>query len=162
MRIAVISDTHGDLTGVVALREQIGPVDALLHAGDHFADAPRVAQALGLPQAACHAVVGNCDWGAPGPKEAVLELGGVRIFLVHGHNHGVKAGLLRITYAAAEAGARVAVFGHSHVPVLQEASGILLLNPGSPTQPRWQGPPSVAVLTISEQKVAAEHIWWKR
>lgn len=163
MRIALISDTHGDLSGIPAIQAELGTVDALLHAGDHFADAPRIARLLNLPPEACHAVLGNCDAGSPGPEQLQLELGGVRILLVHGHRHGVKNGLLRITYAGAEAGARVVVFGHSHVPVIQEAGNLLLVNPGSLTQPRWDGPPSAALLTINEdQQVRVEHFWRNR
>lgn len=158
MRVAVFSDTHGKLTGLAHVRELLGPVDLLLHAGDHFADAPKVAVGLGLTAAQVQAVIGNCDLGQRGPEDTVLNLGGVRILLTHGHRYDVKHTLQRVFYRAEEAGARVAIFGHSHVPVNVNERGVLLFNPGSYSEPRTAGPPTCGLLTIEEQKVRVEHI----
>jgi putative phosphoesterase len=46
--------------------------------------------------------------------------------------------------------ARVVVFGHSHIPLVEETEGLLLLNPGSATDRRQQPTCTVAILTISE------------
>ncbi len=42
--------------------------------------------------------------------------------------------------------ARVVVFGHSHIPFLEDENGLLLLNPGSPTDKRRQPERSFALL----------------
>jgi predicted phosphodiesterase len=52
--------------------------------------------------------------------------------------------------------ARVAVFGHSHVPVVEDDGGLLLLNPGSPTDRRRMPTFTLAVLTLEGGHAAAE------
>ena len=60
-----------------------------------------------------------------------LELDGVRIFVTHGHLYGVKRDLTALAGAAKDAGARLALFGHTHIQHLEERGGITLLNPGT-------------------------------
>lgn len=158
MRVAVFSDTHGHLAGLAEMRRRLGAVDLLLHAGDHFSDAPQVAAALGLHPAQVRAVLGNCDYGSHGPEEALFVLAGVRILLNHGHRLDVKRSLQRIFYRAQELQAQVAVFGHSHVPVNLSDNGILLFNPGSFSEPRVPGPGTCGLLIIEGETVRAEHI----
>jgi putative phosphoesterase len=149
IRVAVISDTHGSFRHLPAAVQALGQVDWLLHAGDHLRDAPRVAAALGVPAERVRAVVGNCCYPETEPAEVVAEIGGVKFLLVHGHKHGVKTGVERMHWAAQEAGARVAVFGHSHVPVNVDWGGVLLFNPGSLSQPRLPGdPPTCGLIEI--------------
>ena len=46
MRIAVFSDTHGNLSRLPAAQARLGRVDAVIHLGDHCRDAERIARAL--------------------------------------------------------------------------------------------------------------------
>jgi predicted phosphodiesterase len=55
-------------------------------------------------------------------------------------------------------GARVVVFGHSHIPYLDDALGLLLLNPGSATDRRRQSACTIARLTIEDGEPRAEII----
>ena len=52
--------------------------------------------------------------------------------------------------------ARVVVFGHSHVPFLEDESDLLLLNPGSPTDKRRQQYHTFAQLRAEDGIVRAE------
>jgi len=159
IRIAVISDTHGDFRNVGRVRARLGHVDWLLHAGDHFQDAPRVAVNLGVDPARVRAVAGNCDYPVREPSQQMLELDGVKILLTHGHHDGVKHGFQRIYLRAVEAGARVVIFGHSHVALNDDDGRVLLLNPGSLTSPHVStDSPSCALLEISEGNVTAKLI----
>lgn len=154
IRIAVVSDSHGDFRHVGRLRTAIGKVNWLLHAGDHIYDAPRIANSLGIDPSRVRAVAGNCDMPARGPVHQVVELDGVRILLTHGHPYGVKETHQRILYKGAEEGASVVIFGHSHVPLMVEERGILLFNPGSLSLPRIPGdPPTAGILEIDKGKV---------
>lgn len=160
LRVGVVSDSHRRFGLVASMRAQCGRLDWLLHAGDHLTDAPRIAAALGVDADRVRAVAGNCDFPATEPAELLLELGGVKVLMVHGHQHGVKAGPQRLFYRAREVGARVAVFGHSHIPFLEDVDGVLLLNPGSLSMPRRpQDPPSCAVLEIADGAVRAYHVF---
>jgi len=160
LRVGVVSDSHRRFGLVPSMRDQCGRLDWLLHAGDHLTDAPRIAATLGVDPDRVRGVVGNCDFPATEPAELLLELGGVKVLLVHGHQHGVKSGPQRLLYRAQEVGARVAIFGHSHIPFLEDVNGVLLLNPGSLSMPRRpQDPPSCAVLEIADGAVQARHIY---
>jgi putative phosphoesterase len=64
------------------------------------------------------AVCGNCDFFGISdlPDRRVEEIGGYRFFLTHGHRYGVKYSLEAAMLAAADAGADVLLYGHTHIP----------------------------------------------
>lgn len=129
-RILVFSDTHH---GVTMCRQIINtiPCDLIIHAGDLVVDARWIEREF--PDKEIIYVHGNCDMPADAPGEAIAEIGGVRIFIVHGHRHGVKFehDYNTLIQAAKTAGCRVAVFGHTHCSYCEDRDGVLLLNPGS-------------------------------
>jgi len=143
VRIGVLSDTHRDLNLARTALEQMGEIDLLLHAGDHYNDALVLAEEFGL---VTKAVIGNCDHSLSKPKEEILELEGYKILLTHGHRYGVKFGLQRLYFRGLEVGANIIVFGHTHMPVHVVEDNIHLLNPGSPTLPRDSSKPSYALI----------------
>ena len=55
-------------------------------------------------------------------------------------------------------GCRVVVFGHTHIPVCEDRNGLLLLNPGSPTERRRGPVHSFAELEVADGAVAAARI----
>lgn len=161
VRIGVVSDSHRGFYHVAEMLAQAGKLDWLLHAGDHLQDAARIAADLGLAPEQVRAVVGNCDYPRTEPGEVLLEVEQVRIYMTHGHLHGVKSNLQRLHYRAQELGARVAIFGHSHVAVVTDVGGVMLLNPGSLSQPRrWEDRPSWALLEVDGHQVTARHFFF--
>ena len=153
IRLGVLSDTHGSAAAIRRAVEFVGKVDAWLHAGDVLTDAAYLAEYTGVP---VHSVAGNCDWGGV-PKELVLEFEGCRILLLHGHRYGVKYDLYRLSLHAEELDCRAVIFGHTHQSLLDKAGNLLILNPGSPAQPRFCKP-SCAVLNVENGKVSADII----
>ena len=147
MKILVFSDSHGCLQYMeqAVIAEQ---PDHIVHLGDRQRDA----EALGeqFPLLPLLSVPGNCDLCPRGPAVVVTELAGVRLLVTHGHVHGVKAGLLRLSCAALEAAAAVALFGHTHSPLCTEYRGVRLFNPGACGGAR----PSYGVLEISNGSVS--------
>lgn len=85
------------------------------------------------------AVAGNCDkaLSTQAPASLVLDIDNVRIFLCHGHKHGVKFGTARLIKNAAAEGADIALFGHTHkayekyIPDAKGGRPIRLFNPGA-------------------------------
>ena len=162
MRIGVLSDTH--MPGrAKKLPEQLlrdfAQVDHIVHAGDW--NTLDVYEQLRL-LAPVDGVAGNTD-GSDIVKrfgyKKVLQLGAVRIGLTHGDRG---AGLTEDNALNMFFGEQVdcVVFGHSHIPLLAEKRGVLLFNPGSPTDKRWQERHSYGMLEISEAgKVTARHIY---
>ena len=129
MKLLILSDSHGEQEFMQLAVRRERP-DAVIHLGDHCADADRLAEEFcGLPVLS---VRGNCDlWGPPRAETLLRTFEGVRIFGTHGHRYGVKQGLLRFSLAAQEQKAQVALFGHTHIPYCRQEGGLWLLNPGA-------------------------------
>jgi len=137
MKIAVFSDSHGSIAPMArALRQN--DVDLVVHLGDHDADAELLHRQF--PDIPLYSVRGNCDSGSDTPETLLVPLGPVRALLTHGHRHAVNRGLDTLAYAAEEAGAQLALFGHTHRAFWGELGGVRLLNPGSAgrgARPSW-------------------------
>ena len=150
----VIADTHLPRRAS-ALPEGLIPhlerADLILHAGD-LMDSTLLDELAAY--APVRAVRGNLD-----PPEAKLpetlqfEFGGVRIAMTH--DSGRKRGR-RNRMRQRFPGARVVVFGHSHIPWLEDEEGLLMLNPGSPTDRRRQPEHTFALLWAENAEVRAE------
>lgn len=159
VRVAVVSDTHGNLSNLPKVRAKLGQVDWLIHAGDFLRDAQPLARELGVAPARVRAVIGNCDHHLVEPLEEIFAIEGVRFLLVHGHYYGVKQSPDRVYYKAREAGVRVAIFGHSHIPAYSDEDGLLLFNPGSLSMPRIpRMPPTCGVIEVRDGVVLSARI----
>ncbi len=149
-RIAVVSDSHGSTENIRFFLPRLGQIDALWHLGDHAEDAEALAARLNCGFVA---VRGNCDPFSPAPLTYTVEWHGRRFLLLHGHT---VSGRLHLLYAAKEANADAVLFGHSHVPSVETAEGVMLLNPGSLSIPRTVKGPSIAVIDLTENTFSAE------
>ena len=101
------------------------------------------------PDMPIYAVRGNCDFNTNLNNILLLRIDGVTIYMTHGHLSYVKYEYRFETLAsqALDAGADIAVFGHTHEQHLSEFNGITLLNPGSAGRGYY---PSYAVLYIEK------------
>jgi uncharacterized protein len=139
MLIAVISDTHlprGARRLPDACVARIAAADLLLHAGDFSTlDVLRELEAIGPPVVGVHGNVDSADVRRLLPEERVVEADGARIAMVH--DAGARKGRLERMRRRFGDRADVVVFGHSHLPLHEEApDGFQILNPGSPTERR--------------------------
>ena len=96
--------------------------------GDNYRDGEALADAY--PDVPMELVRGNCDWDTA-PDELIVEAGGVKFLLTHGHRYHVKAGTGELARAAREKGVDVACFGHTHRGLDMPGRGVWLFNPGS-------------------------------
>ena len=107
--------------------------DALVHLGDYYEDAQVLAEEN--PQLPLHQVVGNCDrFRCPPDTPQVLcyPVGGVRLFMTHGHLQSVKIRLDSLLFQARQKQAYAVLYGHTHIPDChREPDGLWVLNPGS-------------------------------
>ncbi len=150
IKIGVLSDTHlldspEALDFLAALADDhFSDVDMVIHAGDVVA--PAVLNVFG--NLSVHAVRGNMDPAVPGiPMRKIVGVGGFRIGIMHGW--GPPKGLeKRLLEEFSHDRIDCLVFGHSHKPVCVRRNGILLFNPGSPTDRRSMAYHSVGVLEI--------------
>src|SRR5215217_6349422 len=139
MLIAVISDTHlprGARRLPDACVERIAASDLLLHAGDFSTlNVLRDLEAIGPPVVGVHGNVDSAELRRLLPAERVVDAEGARIAMVH--DAGPRARRLERTRARFGERADVVVFGHSHMPLHEEADdGFQIFNPGSPTERR--------------------------
>lgn len=103
-----------------------------------------------------HSVRGNCDFDARVPAERVVTIEGARILLCHGHQYAVQYDRSRLFYRAEELGCALALYGHTHVSLVEASGAVLAVNPGSPSQPREGRAPSIALLRIEAGEVFPE------
>lgn len=129
MKIAVMSDTHGNVQLAVKALKRNGKVDRLFHLGDHYRDAVEIGVGTRLH---VDAVSGNTDLDSEpwAEREKILELDGVRIFITHGDIYKVKQGIDRLVEKAIEEEVQAVLFGHTHIAMKQRIGNILFLNPG--------------------------------
>lgn len=129
MKAAVFSDTHTNIALCLEAVRRCRP-DAIIHLGDHERDAVAIAQQF--PDIPMYNVCGNCDLAPISPVSQVIQLGPVRAFITHGHLYNVDYDRIdSLVYAAQEQGCKLAMFGHTHRTLYQEAGGVTVLNPGT-------------------------------
>ncbi len=152
MRIGVVSDSHKDIDALIYAVKEMGHIELLLHAGDMYSDADKLAASL--KDIKLLAVTGNCDF-VHEPEEQVITIGGIKILLTHGHRLGVKWGLQRLAYTAEEKGVKAVIFGHTHIPYNHYWHDILLFNPGSVSQPRGNSLSSYGIIQVEGGNIDA-------
>jgi len=152
MKIAVLSDTHIPYAAS-QLPEKVCEVleqsDAIIHAGDYAAES--VIDTL-QSFADFYGVRGNMDSIAIHnrvPAELIINLGGFAIGVMHGE--GKPDGLEeRVLASFKNKKLDAIVYGHSHQAKNEMRNGILLFNPGSPTDSRFAAFHSMGILTIED------------
>ncbi|MGE0767583.1 MAG: metallophosphoesterase [Hyphomicrobiaceae bacterium] len=166
MKVAIVSDIHADARALRRAFDDMPSVDRVLCAGDACSDfrfCPETVDLLREAKAQC--ILGNHEnmlfgGGNPGylakcriqfaadalaflsdaPESLDLEWAGVRIHMIHatpwspfsGYIHPGSPQLPRFAKLPYD----VVILGHTHVPMVERAGDVTVLNPGSPSQPR--------------------------
>jgi hypothetical protein len=142
-RVGLVSDTHGWLRP--ELFRALEGVDRVIHAGDvedpaHLVDLETIA-----PVTAVAGNVDGADVRSMAPEQAELEVAGVRVAVIHGHQ--VHPDYRRLVARFPDA--RVIVHGHTHVPRCLSVGDVLIVNPGAAGRSQKGHAPSLAILEIS-------------
>lgn len=130
MKILVFSDSHSSFSFMRRCIEAVRP-DAMIHLGDYYSDGQTMAEEY--PQIPIYQVPGNCDAHRgyiPDPETQLISIHGLRIYMTHGHRHGVKMSLYKLLADARAANVQAVLFGHTHVAVCRQEDGLWVLNPG--------------------------------
>ena len=136
--IGLVSDTHG-LLRPEALRALAGS-ELIIHAGD--VGKPEILDDL-RAIAPVFAVRGNIDrgdWASQLPMTAVVEAGGVRVYVLHD--------IQELNLDPTASGFGIVVSGHSHKASREERAGVLYVNPGSAGPRRFRLPITLARLDV--------------
>ena len=147
--MGVISDTHGFLPP--AAMEVFKDADLIIHAGD--IGKPEIIESL-QAVAPVEAVKGNMDmdvWAHKLPEKKLIKLGSVLLYIIHD--------VYKINVKPSKAEISAVVHGHTHMAsTIEDHHGVLFLNPGSATHPRFNSSTSVALLHIKGKSLTAQLI----
>jgi len=153
MKILVFSDSHGNTNLMHQVIDKT-KCDMIIHLGDCYDDYLELKDCYDIPMAG---VVGNVDFASDGPSHEVINVCDYKIFITHGHRYRVKHHLLHLDEKAKELKVDIALFGHTHMPMIEEGHH-LLMNPGSISRPREIGP-SYGIIHLDPSQVKAEIIY---
>lgn len=134
-RVLIVSDSHGRNENIQKALEKAGKIDLMIHLGDVGREYLQVERMAGVPT---YMVAGNNDYGGFLRDMCVIYIGSHKVLLTHGHRQGVHFSVDRLRYLALENECDIAMYGHTHVPFLDEGD-VTILNPGSISLPRQMG-----------------------
>lgn len=148
-RALIFSDSHGRLDKLLDVLSQHPDADAIFHLGDIASDADRLRRSFPGP---VYIVRGNCDYAPELPENLVFDYAGKKVAMSHGHRYLYQGTLDLLKYWGREQRADIVMFGHTHVPCLEQNSNMVLLNPGSISKPRQ----STKIPTYTVMEITAD------
>jgi putative phosphoesterase len=168
MKIGIISDIHASPQALRRTLEDMPSVDTVLCAGDVISDYRFCAETVDLLQRAqVHCIQGNhetsffggrnpeylrrcqrefapelLDFLRLAPLSLELESAGAKVLMVHAspwepfdeYIYAQSPQLARFAQLPYD----IVIVGHTHVPMVHQADGVTVINPGSCSQPRDQ------------------------
>ena len=149
MKIAVLSDSHGNVNAIKGVLPQLEKCDLVVHLGDHFYDMDDFSSKLGNK---LYTVYGNCDGGG---EDLILDKENIKILVCHGDKYRVKAGLTRLYLRALEIGAKLVLYGHTHIANVTLENGITFINPGALA---YMGKKSYCLIELNDGVIDAQII----
>lgn len=127
MEYIVLSDTHGEIELIKKVLEIHKDIKNIIFLGDVLSDV----SFLNFSNYNLVCVKGNCDFFVNMETEKVLKFKKITLLLTHGHNFLVKSGTNKLKNYAAQIGANVVLYGHTHKQEYKIEDGITLINVGS-------------------------------
>ena len=143
----IVSDSHRNRAALNRLDAVFAECDCIIHLGDTSSDGSMIRSDFA---GKTYLLNGNCDVPRLGEDTLTLEIAGVKIFACHGDRLGVKRGTAELARRAAEGGADIALFGHTHRAVEEQKDGVTLFNPG--TLSRYAAFKSYLYLAVYDKK----------
>ncbi len=146
MKILVLSDSHGNYRALSKVMTDIH-ADLYIHLGDGERELDRLC--IAYPDKQVYHIAGNCDFASLSPDELLISPDDKNvIYAVHGHLHGVKYSLESLKKTAAQKGANIILYGHTHCRYNKYENGVYIMNPGSLSLPRDGQSPSFGVIEL--------------
>ena len=147
-KILIIGDTHRQDIITRSVIEDEQPFDLLLHTGDAEGSESFIES---IAEAPCRFVSGNCDYTSY-PIEEELRIGPYRALLTHGHTLRLKSSPEAVASDLKAKGYDILIHGHTHIPVAEYKSGLLVLSPGSLAYPRQEGRRRTYLVLLADEK----------
>ncbi len=163
MQFVVLSDTHIPHRAKELPDEvwsYIEGSDGVIHAGDFSSYDFYLELCAHAGRENVYAVRGNMDdedLYHELPETLVIEKEGIKIGVYHGI--GAPFDIEKRVYKKFEnESLDLIVFGHSHIPLRKEINGVILFNPGSPTDKVFARTNSIGILDIKEGNFEIKHV----
>jgi putative phosphoesterase len=153
MKLAILSDTHGNYPLAVKALESVDSLDYIIHLGDTSDDAEIIELALGRE---IIKLSGNCDSAKKYPQLVITTIAGKKFLISHGDQFMVKTGLKLIQMRAKQEEADVVLYGHTHNPAILYIDGVLFINPGTMNKNASQR--SFALVSIDNDTITADTV----
>lgn len=164
LTIGVLADTHMPSRArelPFPVTNGLRHVDLILHAGDFTTrEALERVRRIGPPLLAVRGNTDLPDVQRALPIQRIIEVGPWRIGLVHGDGGTGATTPERARRTFKEV--QCVIFGHSHQPMNEQVDGVLLFNPGSPTDRRTAPSFSYGLLHVTDEGVTGEIIRFQR
>lgn len=145
MKIVVFSDVHGRKDLMERILSFNPDADYFISLGDSELSMDY------LQQLDIIAIKGNYPRDPGFAYESELTLNGVKIFFTHGHKYAVQKSLKKLLKKGFENEYDIILYGHTHVPKVDKAGNLLLINPGSVTRQRSAVVTTYLVMNISNE-----------
>lgn len=149
MKIMIVSDTHRHNENLETALLKEKPIDLLIHLGDIEDSEDYIRSIAECP---CLLVAGNNDYFSMLKKEIITDIGKYKVLLTHGHNYYVSVGYEVIETEAVAQNIDIAMFGHTHRPLIEKRKDVTLINPGSLSYPRQEGKVPTYIIMSIDQK----------
>jgi putative phosphoesterase len=150
MRILVMSDAHGQIRGAEKALEAHPDAKQVFYLGD---GSDKIHELKSFyPDRNINIVSGNCDFNSNFMSRGEAVVNGIRILYTHGHRYNVKYGIQLLYDEAKTIGAKLVLYGHTHVSKIEYIDGIYFVNPGALSRSR-DGHESYAVIDITDKGI---------
>ncbi len=150
MRILVLSDCHGARRDIEKVLEKHQDIKKVFYLGDLVKDIDAVKDFYNDRQ--FFIVSGNCDWNSEYPSYGESLIEGIKVVYTHGHRYNVKYGTEKLFETAKAVGAKLVLYGHTHIARQEYREGIFLVNPGAIHRAR-EGREGYAIIDITSQGI---------
>ena len=157
IKIGVVSDTHIPISASSLpkkLLEGLKGVNLIIHAGDIVtASCLREIEEI-APVCAIYGNMDSLELRNTLPHKREIKVSHFKIGIVHGSGQPSD---LPLRMRKEFNGADIIIFGHSHLPFKQIINGVLMFNPGSPTDKVFTAINSYGILELNN-KIKARHV----
>ncbi|MCK9614561.1 MAG: metallophosphoesterase [Candidatus Omnitrophica bacterium] len=157
MRILVISDTHIPIVAdklPAVIIEEAKKSNFCIHAGDFVAASVFYELSKITKTYAVCGNMDNSDLRKELPEKQIIELGSIRVGLIHGRGSpAMLMDYINTEFKQELSTINIIIFGHTHNPLDKEIDGRIYFNPGSCTDRIFVPCPSYGILEIDGKNI---------
>lgn len=161
LTLGIISDTHLHARDANRLSSEIlelyrrFDVDLIVHGGDIVDQAVIARLETVAPVIAVHGNNEPMELWKSLPERIILTVGRWTVGIAHGHGGPTARKTVQTAFPEP---VDFVIYGHSHIPMIEEIGGVGYFNPGSPTDRRWAPHFGIGIVQIDDKGIRPELI----